>query len=138
MAEVKPHPAVSMEPLDEPPEVEPENTVHGNVLRGHDVNLDIAVAQRCRHLEPDEAGPEHNCRRRFLGGRDDRPAVGQGAQRVDMRAVAAVDGNPHRFRTRGQQQCPIRHLGAVVERDRLRFPIDRRDGGVEAQGDLVF
>ena len=60
----------------------------GTRLRPDDMHVDIARAQRGRHLEADEARADHHrpLRRQRLG--DEGAAVGQRAQIVHMREVA--------------------------------------------------
>ena len=38
----------------------PEHALHRPLLEAHDMDLDVARAQRSRHLEPDEARADHD------------------------------------------------------------------------------
>ena len=44
-----------------------EHALHRPLLRGHDMDLDVAGAQRRRDLEPDEARADHNRAPRAFG-----------------------------------------------------------------------
>ena len=67
---------------------------------------------------------------RRLGALDDGAAVGERAQRVDMRLVGAGNRQPHRLGA-GRQQQPV--VGERCRRpasdDSRAFSVDRRDFG---------
>jgi hypothetical protein len=61
-----------VERTDEVPIFTPEHALQRSAFRCHDVNLDLACPQRCRHLEPDKARPDDDRPLRLLGPRNDR------------------------------------------------------------------
>ena len=103
----------------------PEHALHRPLLRRHDMDLDIARAQRRRDLEPDEAGTDHDRAARAVRRLDDRPAIGERAQRVDVRLVGARDRQPHRLGAGRQQQTVVGNIAAACEDDVARLGIDR-------------
>ncbi len=89
------------------PSSRPEHALHRPLLQADDMNLDIPGAQRRRGLEPDEARADHDRAARAVGRGDDRAAVGQRAQHMDMRLVGARDRQAHRLRAGRQQQAVV-------------------------------
>ena len=77
-----------------------------------DVHLEVARAQRRGHLEADEARADDDGALRAPRPRDDRAAVGERAQRVDVRQLAARDVEPDRLGARREQRA--RRTGSVV------------------------
>ena len=61
------------------------------------MDFDPAGAQRRGDFEPDEARSQHDSAAGRLGALDDGAAVGEGAQRVDVRLVGAWDRQPDRL-----------------------------------------
>ena len=86
-----------MEGADEVAHLRTHDPLQWSFARRHDVNLDIPGAQGRGDLETDEAGAEHDGAARGLGALDDRPAVGERTQRVNVRLVGAGNGQADRF-----------------------------------------
>ena len=66
-----------------------EDALHRPLLGRHDVYLDATRTQRGSNLEPDKARAHHDGSTRRLRALDDRAAIGERAQRVDVRQVDA-------------------------------------------------
>ena len=113
-------PCFFMELADEVPDLRTENSLHGTGLPSDHVHLDIARAKRCRHLEPDEARADHHglLKKPELG--DQGAAVGERAQIVHVRKIAAGHIEPHRLGAGREQQRIVRDGGR-----RPRAPPDR-------------
>jgi hypothetical protein len=60
------------------------------------------------------------------------------AQRMDMRLVSARDRQPHRLRTRRQQQAVERNIATACDSDVACLGIDRDDLCIEPQIDTGF
>ena len=84
-----------------------EHALHRPLLGRHDMDLDLARAQRRRGFQPDKTRADHDRAARAAGAGDDGAAVGQRAQDMDMRLVGARDRQPHRLGARRQQQAII-------------------------------
>ena len=115
--------------------VSAEHALHRPLLRRHDVDLDIARAQRRRGLEPDKAGADHDHAARAARGGNDRPAIRQRAQGMDMWLIGARDWQPHRLRTGRQQQTVVGNGAATGDGDFASFAIDRGDVALEPKLD---
>ena len=102
------------------------------------MDLDVARAQRGRDLEPDEARADHDRAARRLGALDDRPAIGERAQRVDMRLVGARDRQADRLGAGREQQPVVGDRAPVGEHDLARTRIDAGDVRLEPQIDAVL
>ena len=83
-----------------------ENALQRPRFRRDDMDLDAARAQRRRDFEPDEARADDDRAARASSRRDDGAAVGERAQRVDMRQVGAGDRQAHRLGA-GREQQPV-------------------------------
>ena len=82
---------------------------------GDDMRLDAARAQRCGDLEADEASSQGH---RAAGGSqpsDDRTAVGERTERVDVRLLDPRDRGPRGTRARGQQKGAVRVRGPACD-----------------------
>ena len=64
--EVKDDALLFMQGADEIAHLRTQDTLHRPLVRRHDMDLDLAVAQRRRDLEPDEAGADHHRALRLL------------------------------------------------------------------------
>ena len=62
---------------DEIAELRPEHALHRPRFGCHDMDLDLAMAQRGSRLEPDEAGADHDGMASLGGARDQIAAVGE-------------------------------------------------------------
>ncbi len=70
----------------------------------------------------------------LFGILDDRAAVGQRSQGMDMRLVGARHRQPHRLGAGREQQTVIGHGLAVGEHDLAGLGVDRGDVGRELRG----
>ena len=95
----------------------PQHALHWRFLRRDDMNLDFSRAQARRHLETNETRPDNNGLSRLGGVRDDRLAVGERTQSMDMRQIGAGNFQPRRLGAGRQQQGIEFEHGAVGERD---------------------
>ena len=59
-AEMERHTVALVELADEPSDVRSQDFLHRNGIRRDHMHVDIARAQRCRHLESDEARADHH------------------------------------------------------------------------------
>ena len=80
VAEMKDDAVLLMQGADEIAHLRPQHALHRPRLRRHDMDLDLARAQRRRDLKADETGADHDGAARAVGGCDDRAAIGQRAQ----------------------------------------------------------
>ena len=115
-----------------------EHARQRRLLGGDHGDLDAARAQRGRRLERDEAGAHHDRAPRPWDLRDDRPAVGEGAQRVDVGLLGARDRQPDRLGARGQQQRLPLDRRPVAQRRDAPARVDRGDAGAHPQIDPVL
>ena len=92
-----------MQRTNEVAHVGSEHALHWPLLRSDDMNLDLARAQRRRGLKADKAGADHDREARAVRNVNDRAAIGERAQHVDVRLIGARNGQPHRFGARRQQ-----------------------------------
>ena len=102
------------------------------------MNLDVARAQRGRDFEADEAGAEHDGAARRLGALDDGAAVGERAQRVNMRLVGARDRQPDRLGAGREQQPVVGEPCSIGERDLARARVDARRRRVSSRRSMAF
>ena len=68
----------------------------------------LALAQRCRHFQPDEARADDNGPLRVFGFRNDVPAVSESSQITNVRQIVPRNLKPHRLSTGCQQQRAVR------------------------------
>ena len=87
---------------------------------------------------PMKLAPMTSARRAPLARVDDGAAIGERAQRMDVRQVGARDRQPHRLGAGRQQQPVVGKLLAAGERTSRVFGIDAGDFGVEPQLDVVL
>ena len=135
--EMKNHAVLFMQPADEIAELRPEDALHRPGFRSHDMNLDVARAQRRRDLKPDEARTDNKRATRALRVVDDGAAVRERTQRVHMGLVGAGYRKPHRLRTGRQQQPVVGDVFASADDEFAGLRIDAGDFHVEAQFDSV-
>ena len=83
-----------------------------------------ALAQRRRYFQPDETCPHHHGAAGGCGLSDDRPTVGEAAQRVDMRQVRARKRQADRLCPGREQQPVIGKRGTIGEADFAGCNID--------------
>ena len=81
--------------------------------------------------------PDHDRAARRLGEFDDGPAVGQAAQRVDVRLVGARDRQADRLGAGRQQQAVVGDLAAIGEDHLAGTRIDGGDVRLETKIDGV-
>ena len=67
---------------------------------------------------------------------DDGAAIGERAQRMDMRLIGAGNRQPHRLGAGRQQQPVVGDRSAAGEDDIARLGVDRDDIGLEPQVDM--
>ncbi len=112
--------------------------LHRMRVRRHDVDLERACAQRGGPLQADETRADHHGAPRAAGAIDDRAAVGQRAQRVNLRRSRAWKRQPVRLGAGGQQQSIERQRATARERNRPRFQVDACHLGAQLQLDAVI
>ena len=108
-AEMERHAVLLVEFADELPDVRAQDLLHGNGFRRDHMHVDIARAQRCRHLEADEARADHHRSLRSQRLGDQGAAVGERAQIVHMSESRPGHVEPHRLGAGGEQQRIDRH-----------------------------
>src|SRR5207253_2936012 len=72
------------------------------LLRRDDVDAQAAGAERCGHLQTDEARAHHDDPRRLLCALNNRAAVRERAEIAYGRTVSARNGESHGFGARGE------------------------------------
>ena len=113
----------------------PKHTLHRPLLGRHDMDLDTPRAQRRRGLETDKARADHDRAARTVHRGDNRPAIRQRTQRMDMRLVGSRNRQPHRLGPRRQQKTVIGNRDTVGDDDIARFGVDRGDIAVKPEFD---
>ena len=114
----------------------PEHAFHRTLLQPDDVDLDFPGAQRRRSFEPDKACTDHDRTACAVRKADNRAAVGERAQHMDVGLVRARNRQAHRLRAGREQQSVIGNGLAAGENDIARLGVDRCDLGVEPQIDM--
>ncbi len=127
-----------MEGADEVAHLRTQDPLHGPFVRRHDMNFDIARAQGRGNFQANETGAKHDGAARSRGSLDDRLAIGERAQRVDMWLVGAGDGQANRFGSGRKQQPVVGNPAPVGEYDLARARIDAGDVRIETQVDIVL
>ena len=94
--------------------------------------------KRRRGLQPDEACADDDRAARILGAFDDGAAIGERAQRMDMRLVGARDRQPHRLGAGRQQQPVVGRLLPPATMTSRVFTSMPTTSAFEAQLDAVF
>ena len=125
-----------VKPLHEASELDAHDPLERHRIRRDHVDVDAARPQRGRDLEADEAGADDNDARGALRALDDRPAVGERAQVENLVLVVAGNGQAHGIGARREQQRAVFAARAVLEADRARGRIDRRDPRSEHELDV--
>src|SRR5262249_4701355 len=123
---------------DEVAEFAPEYPLQRPVLWSHDMNLDVARAQRCGDLESDEACPDHDRAPRRLRLGDDGARIAERAQHVDVRLVGAGDIETDRFGAGCEQELVERQASPVRKRHLPRLRVDARDLGAKRNLDRLL
>ncbi len=109
------------------------------VTERHHVDVHLPSAQRCRHLQPDEAGAEDDRAVAFPRPSHDPAAVGERSQVMHRRRAPLELGcEVHRARSRGEEERAVRQLGSVVQSDLPTAGIDRRHPRPTAQLDAAL
>ena len=111
---------------------------HGTRLRRYDVNLQAARAQRGSHFQPNETSADHQAATHRSGMRDDRVAVGQGAQHMHMRQGAAGDIEPDRLGAGGEQQRSVIQEGSIGQHDSVRLRLYRCNPYTKLQSNMML
>ena len=96
-----------------------QNAFHRPLVRRDYMDFDFAGAQRCRDLEADEAGAHHDRPARRFGAFNDRPAVGERTQSVNVRLISAGNRQSNRLGASREQQAVVRD-SCYRQRARLR------------------
>src|ERR1700719_2638449 len=136
-AEVEDDAMLLVHPAYEVPDFGPKHSFHRPRLRRDDAHLEPACPQRCRDLETDEAGTDHDGPARLCRLRNQGPTVRQSAQIVDLRQIAAGKGEPERLGARGQQQRAVMMPTSICKLDLPGIGVDRYRPGPEPQLDPV-
>jgi hypothetical protein len=86
-----------MEGADEVAHLRTQDPFHWPFFRRHDMNFDLARAQGRGNLQANETGAKHDGAARSHGSLDDRLAICERAQRVNVWLVGAGYGQANRF-----------------------------------------
>src|ERR1700691_3561599 len=100
-------PVLFVQRADVGAELGAEDTFEWRGLGGDDVDVEVSVPEGSRDLETDEAGADHDRALLPFRGGDDRAAVGPGAQREDVRLVAAWEIRTNWLRARRQEERTV-------------------------------
>src|ERR1700691_1935107 len=117
---------------------EPEDALHWPLFRRHDVHLDFARAQRCRHLKSNKTCTDHEHAARLSRRVNDGAAIGERTQRMNMWLVGARNRQAYRLRAGGQQKPIVGHVATPGGDDMARFDINADDLAIEAQVNAGF
>src|SRR5215470_7882162 len=102
-----------------------------------DVNLELPSTQGGGGLKSDEAGADHHGALGALRCGNDGAAIGEGAERMNVRAAGPRDVQANGLRTGGEQQRIVLERLAVLHRERLVLRVDPR-GAAADDFDLVL
>ena len=91
IAKVEDDSVLLVQAADEISHLGTEHALHRPLLQSDDMNLDLAGAQRCCDFEPDKTCADHQRAPRAAGRRDDRAAVIERTQQMDVRLIDAGD-----------------------------------------------
>src|SRR5690606_40471722 len=106
-----------------------------DLLGRDDVNLEAPLQQRGGDLEADEARADDHGAPRSGQAIDDRAAVSQRAQHVNIRLIRAGNVEAYRLGAGREQEAIVRQATAVAQRDRARPRIDLGNGAAETNVD---
>src|SRR6476660_730377 len=95
--EVKDHTVLLMERADKVTHLRTENALHRSFIRSHHMNFNFTSAQGRSDFESDKTRTHHNSPARSFGNFDNGPAVGERAQRADVRLISAWDRKTNRL-----------------------------------------
>ena len=116
-----------------------QDLLHRDGLRCDHVHVDIARAQRCRHLETDEARADHHGSLRGQRLGDQRAAVGERAQIVHVRKIAAGHRRAAPARRRSRAAAHRRRWRLPSASCTCRLLVSMRgDARVQLQVDVVL
>ena len=138
VVEMERHSVLLVELADEIADIRPEDVFHRDRVRCDHVRIDIARAQRRRHLEADEARANHYRPLRNECLRDKGAAVGERAQVVHMFERRPRYIQPHRLEAGGEQQLVVGVTTAVGEQHVPALRIERGSGRIQFQVDAVL
>ena len=116
----------------------PEDTLHRTLFRCHNMDFEVARAKRGRDFQADEAGAQDDSPAGRLRTIDNRPAVGERAQRMDMVLVGARDRQSDRFGARCQEQAVVRYLLSIGQPHFARLCVNGGDIRLEPEVDSVL
>ena len=103
--------------LDHISELSAENTLERSRLRTDNVDVEAARAQRCRGFKPNEACADNDGALGVLRFGDQRAAIIQCAEIVDMWESRAGNIEANRRRACRQKQSVERHAASVCKRN---------------------
>ena len=132
------HPVLLVDRPHEPADLGSHDPLHRDRLGRDDVHLQLPRPQRGGDFEPDKAGADDHRAARRRGLRDDGAAVGERAQIVDMREIAAGQVEAHRVGAGRDQEPVVVVTAAVLKLEAAARAVDRRDAGAEMQFDPVL
>ena len=136
--EMEGHAMPFVDRADEGSKLRTEHARHGDRLRTDDMDVDVARAQRRRDFKTDEACADDHCLVGLSGLCNQRAAVVERAQIMNMIEVRAGNVEPDRLRAGRKQKRAITPMLAVRELD-CRFPgVDPCHARVQSDVDLVL
>ena len=127
-AQMKNHTSAFVQLADEAANFRAHDAFERFVIGSDDVHADLTSTERRGDFKADEARPDHNDGLRRLGLRDNRPAVRECSQVVNLRAGGAGDIQSDRIGACGDQECVERVGRAAFELDTLLVDIEREAG----------
>ena len=123
---------------DEIAELRPEHALHRPRFGCHDMDLDLAMAQRGSRLEPDKAGAHDDGMASLASASYQVAAVGERSQGTHIRQIGPRHLQPDWFGAGGEQELVEAELFAAAQYDPAPGDIDRRRGCAEPQIDAVL
>ena len=123
--------------LNEPTQFDTHDPLERHALGRDHIDRDVAVSERRRHFQANETCTGHDDAFRVLRLLDDRLAVAERTQVVDVRCVGTRDGQVDRLCAGGNQKRAERTSGSVFEQHLAPADIDRRHVRGEHQLDPI-
>src|ERR1035438_5079724 len=135
---MKHDPVFLVQRTNEVAHLRPEDTLHWPFFRRHHVYFNVVCAQGCCHLKPNKTCTNHECTVHSFGSINDRAAIRERTQRVNMRLVGARDRQADGLRASGYQKSIVSHVPAADSDDMAGFGINASDLGIETQIDACL